>query len=57
MERQKKAPISVGALTGAVIRTAEAAQTRDLIIRLLAVTLKENHSDLLQLPDRMPEVR
>jgi hypothetical protein len=50
---KNKAPVNVEALTGAVIRTAEAVRTVNSIIRLLAVTLKENHSDLSQLPDRM----
>jgi hypothetical protein len=50
---KRKAPISAETPTGARIRTAEAAQTRNLIIRLLAVDLKEIHHDLPQLPDRM----
>ena len=41
-----KAPISVDALIGAVIPTAEAAESRISIIRLLAVDLKEIHSDV-----------
>src|SRR5438105_14928724 len=52
---QRKAPIEVAPSTGAVIRTAEAAQTRSLIIRLMAVELNSRfHSDLPQLPYRMP---
>ena len=47
------APISVSAPTGAEITTAEAAMTCKLIIGFLAVDLKEIHSDLPQLPDRM----
>ena len=50
---ENKAPISVSAPTGAVITTAEAAVTCKLIIRLQAVDLKEIHSDVPQLPDRM----
>jgi hypothetical protein len=41
----------------AVITTAEAAVTRNPIIGFLAVDLKEIHSDLPQLQNRMPEVR
>jgi hypothetical protein len=48
-----KAPISVGALTGAEITTAKAAMTCKPIIGFPAVDLKEIHSDLSQLPDRM----
>jgi len=48
-----EAPINVEALTGAVITTAEAAVTCKPIIGFLAVDLKEIHSDLPQLPDRM----
>ena len=47
------APISVSAPTGAEITTAEAAMTCKLIIGFLAVDLKEIHSDLPFLPDRM----
>ena len=55
---KQKAPISVDALTGAMLTTAETVRTLDtFIIRLLAVNLKENHSDLPQLPDRLPEAR
>jgi hypothetical protein len=50
---KQKAPISAETLTGATIHTAEAARTRNPIIRLLAVDLKEIHSDVPQLPDRM----
>lgn len=48
-----KTPISVDALTGVVITTAEAEVTCNPIIRLLAVDLKEIHGDLPQLPDRV----
>ena len=50
---KQKAPISVEALTGAVITTAEAIATRKFIMGFLAVDLKEIHSDLPFLPDRM----
>jgi hypothetical protein len=43
---KQKAPISVEAPTGAVITTAEAVATRKTIMDLLAVDLKEIHSDL-----------
>jgi hypothetical protein len=49
---QQKTPISARTLTGAVITTAEAMATRNPIMDLLAVDLKEIHSDLSQLPDR-----
>jgi len=55
---QLKAPVEVAPSPGAVIRTAEAARTRNPIIRLQAVELKRRfHSDLPQLPDRMPQIR
>jgi hypothetical protein len=57
MVMKQKALASVEALTRAIIRTAEAVQTHNLIIRLLAVTLKENHSDLSFMPDSVPEAR
>jgi len=39
-------------------RTAEAARIRKFSIRLLVVKLNRRfHSDLSQLPDRLPEVR
>src|SRR5882672_11042158 len=48
---QLKAPVEVAPSARAVIRTAEAAQTRNLSIRLLAVELKGRfHSDLSFLP-------
>jgi hypothetical protein len=50
---KQKNPISVEAPTGAVIITAEAAMTCNAIVGLPAVNLKEIHSDLSQLPDRM----
>jgi hypothetical protein len=53
---QQKAPTNVSALTGAVITTAEAMETRKPIIGLPAVNLKEKHSDMSQLPDRSPQV-
>jgi hypothetical protein len=39
------------------IHTAEAAQTRNLIMWLKAVNRKEIHNDVPQLPNRLPEVR
>ena len=48
-----EAPVRIGVLAGAEITTAEAAMTCKLIIGFLAVDLKEIHSDLPQLPDRM----
>src|ERR1035438_8379080 len=53
---QHKAPIEAATFLGAVITTAEAMATRNPIIKLLAVDLKEIHSDVSQLPFRMPEV-
>ena len=50
---QQKAPTNALTLTGAVITTAEAVATRNFIMSFLAVDLKEIHSDLPQLPDRM----
>jgi hypothetical protein len=50
---KQKAPASVEAPTGAVITTAEAAMTCKPIIGVLAVDLKEIHSDLPFMPDRM----
>lgn len=53
-----EAPVEVAPSTRAVNRTAKAVQLRTPIIRLLAVELNRRfHSDLPQLPDRMPEVR
>ena len=54
---KQKAPTSVEALTGAVIRTAEAARVLNSSIRLLTVDLKRRLHDLSQLPDRVPEIR
>jgi hypothetical protein len=54
---KQTAPISAETPTGAIITTAEAAVTCKPIIGFLAVDLKEIHSDLPQLPDRMPEAR
>ena len=48
-----KAPTSVSAPTGAVNHHSRSRETRKLIIGFLAVELKEIHSDLPQLPDRM----
>jgi hypothetical protein len=51
------APITARTVTGAVIRTAEAARVLNSSIRLQAVELKRRFHDLPFLPDRMPEVR
>ena len=48
---KQEAPISAETLTGAVIHTAEAARTRNPIIRLQTVELKRRFHDLPQLPD------
>jgi hypothetical protein len=50
---KQQTPITVPAATGVSITTAEAVATRNPIIGLLAVDLKEIHSDLSQLPIRM----
>jgi hypothetical protein len=50
---KNKAPIKTPILIGAVITTAEAEVTCKPILGSLAVNLKEIHSDLPQLPDRM----
>jgi hypothetical protein len=47
------AQVSVSAPAWAVITTAEAVATRNSIIGYPAVDLKEIHSDLPFLPDRM----
>jgi hypothetical protein len=52
-----EAPISAETPTGAVITTAEAAVTCKPIIGFLAVDLKEIHSDLPHLQDRMQTQR
>ena len=49
MKQIQKSPISALTLTGVVITTAEAIATRNPIMDLLAVDLKEIHSDLPQL--------
>jgi hypothetical protein len=54
---KQQTPTETPISAGAVITTAEAVATRNLIIGLLAVDLKEIHGDLPQLPYRMPEVR
>jgi hypothetical protein len=53
---QLKAPVEVAPSARAVITTAEAAMTCQYIIGFLAVDLKEIHSDLSQLPSRMPQI-
>jgi hypothetical protein len=53
-----KAPARVSAPTGATIRTAEAAQTRNLIMWLSTADLKRRFRDgMPQLPDRRQESR
>ncbi len=52
-----KAPISDGTPIGAEITTAKAAVTCKPIIGFPAVDLKEIHSDLPQLPERMQTAR
>ena len=54
---QLKTPVEVAPSSRAVICTAEAAQVRTSIIRLLAVELKRRFHDLPQLSDRMPQIR
>lgn len=54
---QLKAPVEAATSSRAVITTAEAIATRKFIMGFLAVDLKEIHSDLSQLPFRMPQVR
>ena len=56
--RQIASPVKALTSTGEMNRTAEAARSRKISIRLLAVELKERfHSDLSFLPDRMPQIR
>jgi hypothetical protein len=50
---KQQTPTTVRAAIGVVITTAEAAMTCKPIIGFLAVDLKEIHSDLPFLPDRM----
>jgi hypothetical protein len=50
---KSKAPIKTPILIGAVITTAGAAMTCKPIIGVLAVDLKEIHSDLHELPNRL----
>lgn len=53
-----KTPISALTLTGVESNTAEAVLDLSTSVSgKSAVDLKENHSDLSQLPDQMPEVR
>jgi hypothetical protein len=49
---KQKAPTNALTLTGAPIRTAEAARVLNSSIRLLAVELKRRFHDLPFLPDR-----
>jgi len=50
---KQQTPTETPISAGVVITTAKAAVTCNPIIGLLAVDLKEIHSDLSQLPDRM----
>jgi hypothetical protein len=50
---KSRAPIKTPILIGAVITTAEAEMTCKSIIGVLAVDLKETHSELSYLPDRV----
>jgi hypothetical protein len=52
-----KAPVEAATSSRAVITTAEAVATRNHIIGILAVDLKEIRNDLPQLPARMPQIR
>jgi hypothetical protein len=55
---KQKAPINVEALTGATIRTAEAAQTRNLSMWHSVADLKRRfRDDMPQLPDRRAQKR
>jgi hypothetical protein len=54
---KQQTPTETPISAGVVITTAEAVTTRNLIIGLLAVDLKDIHSDLSQLQNRMPQVR
>jgi hypothetical protein len=54
---KQQTPTSAETLTGVVITTAEAEVTCKSIIGLLAVDLKEIHSDLPQLRNRVQESR
>jgi hypothetical protein len=54
---KNKAQVGVSAPAWALITTAEAEVTCKSIIGLLAVDLKEIHSDLPQLPHRMQAPR
>lgn len=56
--RQIASPVMALTTTREMNRTAEAARSREISIRLLAVELKGRfHSDLSFLPNRMPEIR
>lgn len=51
-------PMEAGTSTREKKRTAEAARIRKFSIRLMAVKFNRRfHSDLPQLPDRLPEIR
>jgi len=57
LSMKQKAPTSVRSTDQGPDCTAEAVQVVNTIIRLLAVTLKEIHSDVPQLPDRSGKSR
>jgi hypothetical protein len=50
---KQQTPTETPISAGVVITTAEAIATRNSVMGFLAVDLKEIHSDLSQLPDRM----
>jgi hypothetical protein len=53
----KKTPIAAGTVTGVESNTAEAAMDPATPVSgISAVDLKEIHSDLSQLPERVPEI-
>jgi hypothetical protein len=55
---KRLAPITAATVTGAEITTAEAMATCNPIIGFKAVELNRRfHSDLPQLPNRLPEIR
>jgi hypothetical protein len=53
---KQQTPTETPISAGVVITTAEATMTCKPIIGVLVVDLKEIHSDLPQLPYRMPQV-
>ena len=53
----KAAPARIGVLAGARNAQPKPYESLNSSIRQSAVNLKENHSDLPQLPDELPEAR